>query len=113
MSKNGEIKIENHAETSKQLVIGNPSDNMFVEVKVIYHSDDYEHCEQRFLEEHYSETVSHEDCFAFPLSDKLDDIGFVIDRHDIGPLQVKAYACYQEVDIDSPARILIPKEVLE
>jgi hypothetical protein len=76
-------------------VIGNPSDNMFVEVKVIYHSDDYEHCEMRLLEEHYDETVSNQDCVAFPLKEDLDDVGFLIERHDIGPLLVKAYVCYQ------------------
>ena len=99
-----------HKDSTHQIVIGNPSQTNFVQVKVIYHSQDYQHCEQRSMEELYVESISAGDCLSFPIHQELEDVLFDIDRHDIGPLVVKVYVCFQELQLTDFSKILIPRK---
>ena len=50
LSKKGQIAIPENKKRTNNIVIGNPSDSMYTEVKMSYHSADYAHCEERAME---------------------------------------------------------------
>lgn len=62
------------------------------------------------MEELYTESISGGSCLSFPLHESSEDVLFIIDRHDIGPLSLKVYVCYQEIQPTEFSKILIRRK---
>ena len=88
----GKIVYEDSKMHDKDIRLYNYIGDSNVVVKAIYHSGDYFHCEERSINEIYSENVNSGQCFKFTLP-LMEDIIVNAKRSDLGPNNVAYMIC--------------------
>jgi hypothetical protein len=73
MGVHGSIEVDKFVGRSELIMVQNPSETKTVEFSAIYHSSDYDHCENKKTGVIYSEVIESTTCFSFSLT-QIDDL---------------------------------------